>query len=71
MKFENLRNLLFFHLENDKVSEIKQFRKFMKFAKIIKYFECSSNFFLNNNYMKASLIKYESFFNNKNNQKNG
>ena len=45
MKFENLRNLLFFHLENDKVSEIKQFRKFMKFAKIIKYFECSSNFF--------------------------
>ena len=48
MTLENLRNLLYFYLENDKVSEIEQFRKFIKFGKILKYFECSSNFFKNN-----------------------
>ena len=42
MKLYNLRNLLFFYLKNDKVSEIEQFRKFMKFGKITKYFECFS-----------------------------
>ena len=45
MKLYNLRNLLFFYLENEKVSEIK---KFIKFGIIIKYFQCSRNLKKNN-----------------------
>ena len=38
------KKFFFFYSDNEKVSEIYQFRECMKFGKIIKYFECSSNF---------------------------